>query len=167
MSMPTAHKVRTSDAELIGKSLTRPGEFVAIFDRHFTLISHFLRARVGADAGADLAAETFAVAFRRRGSYDLSRPDARPWLFGIAIKLVYKHRRRERRRFAAMMPRLPCSAPRAAATIYLLNTDRSAPVGVRRMLRSCQVDAGRMRSDSAPRTMESGSFKARALRHDR
>jgi len=29
-----------------------------------------------------------SVAFERRGRYDLSHPDARPWLYGIATHLV-------------------------------------------------------------------------------
>jgi RNA polymerase sigma-70 factor (ECF subfamily) len=42
------------------------------------------------------------VAFARRGRFDLSRPDARPWLLGIATNLIRGHRRTELRRWRAM-----------------------------------------------------------------
>ena len=37
-------------------------------------------------------------AFARRDAYDVARVDARPWLYGIATKLLHKHRRSEERR---------------------------------------------------------------------
>jgi RNA polymerase sigma factor (sigma-70 family) len=43
----------------------------------------------------------FLTAFDRRGRYDLARPDARPWLDGIAANLLRRHRRREARRLRA------------------------------------------------------------------
>jgi RNA polymerase sigma-70 factor (ECF subfamily) len=49
----------------------------------------------------ELAAETFLQAFDGRGRYDVSRADARPWLFGIACHLVSRHRRGEERRLRA------------------------------------------------------------------
>jgi RNA polymerase sigma-70 factor (ECF subfamily) len=49
----------------------------------------------------ELAAETFLQAFDGRGRYDVSRADARPWLFGIASNLLSLHRRREERRLRA------------------------------------------------------------------
>jgi RNA polymerase sigma-70 factor (ECF subfamily) len=45
----------------------------------------------------DITAETFLAAFRRRDHYDLAWADARPWLYGIAIRLIGKHRRAEGR----------------------------------------------------------------------
>ena len=47
-------------------------------------------------------AETFLAAFRRRDRYDLSRSDARPWLYGIATRQIGKHRRTEDRRQRAL-----------------------------------------------------------------
>jgi RNA polymerase sigma-70 factor, ECF subfamily len=41
------------------------------------------------------------IAFRRRKSYDLSRADHRPWLFGIAANLRRQHRRSEERQLRA------------------------------------------------------------------
>jgi RNA polymerase sigma factor (sigma-70 family) len=86
-----------SDADAIEQSLDEPSAFAAVFERHFSLIHRFLCLRAGVEPAGDLASETFAIAFRRRGDYDLQRPDARPWLIGIAANLVRKTRRSERR----------------------------------------------------------------------
>ncbi|HET8820061.1 MAG TPA: RNA polymerase sigma factor, partial [Thermoleophilaceae bacterium] len=45
-------------------------------------------------------AETFAIAFRRWGSLDPSRP-VRPWLYGVASNLIRHHWRKERRMLRA------------------------------------------------------------------
>jgi RNA polymerase sigma-70 factor (ECF subfamily) len=86
-----------SDAEAIARSLSEPAAFEPVFERHFSLVHRFLCLRAGVQPAGDLAAETFAIAFRRRGDYDLERPDARPWLIGIAANLVREARRSERR----------------------------------------------------------------------
>jgi RNA polymerase sigma-70 factor, ECF subfamily len=90
-----------TDADIIASSETDPGRFGAIFDRHFVAIYRYLRPRVGRDLAEDLASETLAIAFRRRAGYDLSREDARPWLYGIAANLIRHHRRYERRQLLA------------------------------------------------------------------
>ena len=61
----------------------------------------------------DLASETFVVAFARRSSYDQSRDDARPWLYGIAVNLLREHRRAEERRLRAYL-RVPVDFGSAA-----------------------------------------------------
>jgi RNA polymerase sigma factor (sigma-70 family) len=50
----------------------------------------------------DIVAETFLDAFRRRKSYDMSYADALPWLYGIATKLIGRHRRDEVRLYRAL-----------------------------------------------------------------
>jgi RNA polymerase sigma factor (sigma-70 family) len=90
-----------SDAELIQSSFNDARAFAVIFDRHFRAIFRFMRGRVGRQLAEDLASETFVVAFARRASYDLSRADARPWLYGIAVNLLREHRRAEERRLRA------------------------------------------------------------------
>jgi RNA polymerase sigma factor (sigma-70 family) len=91
-----------TDADAIAASLADPEAFVTVFERYFSMIHRFLRVRVGDADADDLAAQTFEVAFRRRGDYDQSRTDARPWLFGIAIRLANEHHRRQRRLLAAL-----------------------------------------------------------------
>ncbi len=95
-----------TDAEVISLSMRQPDCFGTIFDRHAAEILRYASARVGADAAEDVVAETFLVAFRRRARYDLSRPDTRPWLYGIAIRQIGKRRRAEGRGLRALA-RLP------------------------------------------------------------
>jgi RNA polymerase sigma factor (sigma-70 family) len=90
-----------TDAEAIAASLSEPRAFVAVFDRHFDAIHGYLRRRVGTSIADDLAAEIFAQAFEHRKRYDRQRPDARPWLFGIAHNLLRHHYRDEERALRA------------------------------------------------------------------
>ena len=89
------------DAELIARSRSEPAAFAAVFDRHHAELYRYLRRRVDSGLAADLAAETFVVAFARRGAYRADTHDARPWLYGIAHNLLRNHLRAERRQLAA------------------------------------------------------------------
>jgi RNA polymerase sigma factor (sigma-70 family) len=80
-----------TDAEAIARSLRRPATFEHVFERHFAVVFRYLRRRVGPQVAEDLAAETFARAFAARRTYDRRRPDARPWLFGIATNVLRAH----------------------------------------------------------------------------
>lgn len=73
-----------------------------IVDRHFPVVYRYLARRVGSDRADDLAAQTFAVAFRRRGDFDAEAKSARPWLFGIATNVLRNDLRTERRMLAAI-----------------------------------------------------------------
>jgi RNA polymerase sigma-70 factor (ECF subfamily) len=95
-----------TDAEVIQRSLDEPDWFAAIFERHADRILRYAHARLGADLAEDVTAETFLAAFGRRGSYDLSYPDAGPWLYGIAVRQIGRHRRAERR-YRAAIARFP------------------------------------------------------------
>lgn len=90
-----------SDGELISQSRAEPAIFAGIFDRHHAQLYRYLRRRVDATLAADLAAETFVVAFDRRKAYRPAGEDARPWLYGIAHNLLRHHLRQERRQLAA------------------------------------------------------------------
>jgi RNA polymerase sigma factor (sigma-70 family) len=82
-----------SDGDLIERSLADPACFAVIFDRHADEILRYAHARLGPDLAEDVVAETFLAAFSRRDRYDTARADARPWLYGIAIRQIGKHRR--------------------------------------------------------------------------
>jgi RNA polymerase sigma factor (sigma-70 family) len=90
-----------SDAEAIAASVDRPDEFVLIFDRHFAAVYRFVARRLGADAGGDIASETFTRAFAQRARYRPETPTALPWLLGIANRLAANERRREARQLRA------------------------------------------------------------------
>lgn len=90
-----------SDPQLIRRSLADKSAFTPIFDRHYPAVHRFLVAHWGSETGADLASETFLVAFEQRERFDLSRASARPWLFGIALNLSKMEARRLRRESGA------------------------------------------------------------------
>ncbi|MFB8190945.1 RNA polymerase sigma factor [Microbacterium sp. NPDC055988] len=91
----------STDSEIIQRSLEEPGVFSEIFERHVRPVGGYIRRRVGADAVDDVLSETFLVAFRRRASFDLGAESARPWLLGIATKVVKSHRAAEARQWRA------------------------------------------------------------------
>src|SRR5215213_7618533 len=103
MSFPTAATAAPSitDARLIEASLRDPEAFRTLFDRHYARVRRYAAARVG-DAAEDVASETFATAFDRRHRYDVARPDAVPWLLGIATNLVRRQHRSERMRLRTL-----------------------------------------------------------------
>jgi RNA polymerase sigma factor (sigma-70 family) len=92
---------QTTDMEVIAGSAGAPGDFAAIFDRHFDAVHGYLQRRIGRDLAEELAAETFLVAFDNRGRFDPARGGARPWLLGIATNLLRHHVRREVRELRA------------------------------------------------------------------
>jgi DNA-directed RNA polymerase specialized sigma24 family protein len=97
-----AEREQPDDARLIAESGDAPERFGAVFDRHAPAIHGYIARRLGRDAADDLVAETFLVAFSRRDRYDRNQPSARPWLYGIATRLISRHRRDEVRFFRAI-----------------------------------------------------------------
>ncbi|MET8745623.1 RNA polymerase sigma factor [Streptomyces sp. NPDC004728] len=91
-----------SDASVIERSWDEPDAFAVLFDRHADDIHRYAARRLGADVADDLMAETFVIAFQQRRRYDLSRAQARPWLYGIVTNLVGEHRRAEARHLRAL-----------------------------------------------------------------
>ena len=90
------------DAELIRRSVAAPACFGGLFDRHARAIHGYIARRLGPDSADDLLAQTFLVAFGRRDRYDPTQADARPWLYGIATRLIGRHRRDEVRFYRAI-----------------------------------------------------------------
>lgn len=93
---------RVTDAELAARLPRDPELFTEVHDRYFTAIYRYVTGRLGAQTAEDIAAETFLVAFDRRGTFDAERGDVRVWLFGIATNLVARHRRKEARHYRAL-----------------------------------------------------------------
>ncbi len=125
------------DGGLIADSLSRPELFRVLFDRHYWRVRRYAWARIGA-GGEDVAAETFTIAFARRARYDTTRPDAVPWLLGIATNLIRRQHRGERRRLQLLAalgrerpperPPEPASLAVAAALGHLHRRDRDVLV---------------------------------------
>jgi RNA polymerase sigma factor (sigma-70 family) len=91
-----------TDAAVIQLSRHEPEQFTVVFRRHAPYIQRYVVRRLGQDAAEDIVAETFLAAFRQRDCYDLSRADARPWLYGIATNLIGRHRLAETRQYRAV-----------------------------------------------------------------
>ena len=86
-----------SDAEVIRRSLSEPEAFGSIYDLHAPALLRFLGRRAGARVAEGLVGEVFRIAFERRKTFDGSRASALPWLYGISVNLLLKHRRAEAR----------------------------------------------------------------------
>ena len=125
-----------TDAELIESSLVDSASFALVFDRHFPAIHRFIRGRIGAELADDLASETFTTAFRRRAAYDLSRQDAAPWLYGIAVNLLRQHRRSEERRLKAYARAAVVHAPASGVADPLDETVAAALLGLGKLDRN-------------------------------
>jgi RNA polymerase sigma-70 factor, ECF subfamily len=86
-----------TDAELIIASKSDPAAFRELYDRWAErLLAYFYRRVADPEVAADLLAETFAVAYERRGRFrDVGKPGG-AWLHGIAAKeLSHWFRRRK------------------------------------------------------------------------
>lgn len=89
----------STDSEIIRRSLDAPSVFAELFDRHARVIAAFAARRVGSDAAEDVLSDTMLVAFRRRRDFDTSWESAKPWLLGIASRVIKKHRADEARQW--------------------------------------------------------------------
>lgn len=74
---------------------------MTIYERHAARIHGYMHRRFEPALAQDLASETFVAAFAARATYDLTRTDAAPWLFGIAANVASRHWREESYRSAA------------------------------------------------------------------
>ncbi|MEV6964143.1 RNA polymerase sigma factor [Hamadaea sp. NPDC051192] len=79
-----------------------PEWFTSLYDRYAEDIHRYIAGRLGWEPAGDLTADVFLVAFRKRASFNPDRGEIKPWLFGIATKVVSHHRRAEGRRLKAL-----------------------------------------------------------------
>jgi RNA polymerase sigma factor (sigma-70 family) len=91
----------TSDAAIVAASLGDPELFATLFDRHYQALHGYLLRRVQAAVASEICSEAFLIAFERRQQFQGANASARPWIFGIALNLLRRHYRRERRELAA------------------------------------------------------------------
>ena len=76
---------------------TRDGAFEAMYDRNFRHVLAYCGRRLPSSDAADAAADTFLVAWRRFAEM----PDGereRPWLYGVAYRVISNQRRSTSRR---------------------------------------------------------------------
>ncbi|MDJ0376255.1 sigma-70 family RNA polymerase sigma factor [Cryobacterium sp. PH31-L1] len=93
--MESSNTDMSPDNDVIERSARDPAVFATLYDRHAPSVFRYAAQRLGDHAADDVMSETFLVAFERRSAYDLTVVDARPWLLGIATRLMRKHVRLE------------------------------------------------------------------------
>jgi RNA polymerase sigma factor (sigma-70 family) len=99
---PRSPATRLPAADGAEQPLADPDDFGAVFDRYFVEIHGYAARRVGRDAAADIAADTFLTAFRLRRKFDPGRGTVKAWLYGIATNHLSVHHRSEQRAYRAM-----------------------------------------------------------------
>lgn len=94
-----------------GGDLADPGDFEAVFREQFPAVYWFIARRVGTSMAEDLAAETFATAYRRRLTFRSDQGTVRAWLYGIAVNILRNHWRAEQRSLEREARALAMSEP--------------------------------------------------------
>jgi RNA polymerase sigma-70 factor (ECF subfamily) len=74
-----------------------PAAYRQLYETCYSQILAYIVRRVGSQDAADLAAEVFAVAWRRIDDVPPGE-GALPWLYGVAYRVVSHHRRTKGRR---------------------------------------------------------------------
>lgn len=97
----------------------RRDRFERLFADHYEAVLAYALRRAAREMAEDVVAETFTVAWRRLE--EVPR-EARPWLFGVARRVLSGQRRGERRRASlqTLLAAQPAPASAAAAPIGLL-----------------------------------------------
>ncbi len=85
----------------MAQSIATPSAFEAVVIRHHGVIHRYVARRLGPVTAEDVVSEVFTTAYAIRSRYDADRPDARPWLFGIATNMIRRHRTHEAQVLAA------------------------------------------------------------------
>jgi DNA-directed RNA polymerase specialized sigma24 family protein len=98
-----------------------PQAFGLFYARHLAGIERYFARRVGRDAAADLASETFAAALLSRRRFTPGPTPAAGWLYTIAARRLVDHHRRGRVREAtleALTSELGAKEPAAASPTF-------------------------------------------------
>ena len=98
--------------------------FAEVYSRHLPAISAYLARRVDRQHVEDLAADVFAVAWRRRNS--VTEGEEVPWLYRIAANLVANHRRKQAATASFMASLRPIDAAPAAEDIVIADANLAA-----------------------------------------
>lgn len=99
--------------------------FERLYRDHFRAVFAYVLRRAGAPADApDLVADVFTVAWRRLDQVP-PPPDDRPWLYGVARRVVAQHNRSRFRR-GRLLLRLGSLAPGTGSATDHVGTDRWA-----------------------------------------
>lgn len=84
-----------NDSDQATGAIAAAADFEDAFRKNFAPVYRFVARRVGTSLADDLAAEVFAIAYRRRAAYQPDRGSVRAWLYGIATNVLRGHWRDE------------------------------------------------------------------------
>jgi RNA polymerase sigma-70 factor, ECF subfamily len=99
-------------------------DFATVYSEHLPAISRYLSRRVERDSVEDLAADVFAVAWRKRES--VSAGEELPWLYRIAANLVANHRRKQAASVSFVASLRPADSAPAADEIVIADQQLAA-----------------------------------------
>lgn len=111
-----------------GRELDRAAQFSALYQRHCDAVLRYALRRTDPETARDVTAETFLVAWRRLDVVPPEDTDARPWLYGVARR-VLANAERSRRRTENLTARLHQehrTASAADAAVVVAETSRLA-----------------------------------------
>ncbi len=99
--LPSAHGPR--DALTLARIAAGDlGELGTLYDRYAADILRFVTRLGGASLAEDVVQTVFVRVATLAGVYDPQAPSARPWLFGIAVRILREQRRSLRRWTSAL-----------------------------------------------------------------
>jgi RNA polymerase sigma-70 factor (ECF subfamily) len=99
------------------------GALGVLYDRYAAVLLRFARRVAGAQDATDIVQSAFLRVVVLARGYDVSVASARPWLYGIVVKIVSEHRRSVRRwtsalsRLASQPGRTPPTIPESRADL--------------------------------------------------
>ena len=99
-------------------------DFATVYSEHLPAISRYLARRVERDAVEDLAADVFALAWRKRSS--VTPGEELPWLYRIAANLVANHRRKQAATASFIASLRPADSAPAADDIVIADEQLAA-----------------------------------------
>ena len=99
-------------------------DFATVYSEHLPAISRYLARRVERDAVEDLAADVFALAWRKRDA--VTPGEELPWLYRIAANLVANHRRKRAASASFIASLRPADSAPAADDIVLADQSLAA-----------------------------------------
>lgn len=99
-------------------------DFATVYAEHLPAISRYLARRVERDAVEDLAADVFALAWRKRDA--VTPGEELPWLYRIAANLVANHRRKLAASTSFIASLRPADSAPAADDIVLADQSLAA-----------------------------------------
>jgi RNA polymerase sigma-70 factor (ECF subfamily) len=108
----------------LGVVATTDEAFERAYSQHLSAVGGFLYRRVERRFVEDLAADVFAIAWRRRAS--VTEGEELPWLYRIAANVVSNHRRKQATGLALLAALRPTDSAPSAEDIAIADASLSA-----------------------------------------